>query len=159
LSRASVIAAMYVVLTLVSGLLGLDGKGIIQVRISEALCILPVFTFAAVPGVTVGCLIYNIIFASPIDAVFGTLASFIGVFITYIVPFFKKNVYLAGLPTVFANTVIIPFVISFAYVGNGLTAVPFLMLTVFIGEAIACSVLGALLYFALKPYKNLFFGK
>ncbi len=159
LSRAAVISALYVVLTLISGLLGLDGKSVIQVRISEALCILPIFTSSAIPGVTIGCLIYNIFFASPLDAVFGTLASLIGVLITYYVPIFKKNIYLAGIPTVLANTIIIPFVVSFAYLNEGLAGVPFLMLTVFIGEIIACSIFGTILYFAIKPYKNIFFGK
>lgn len=159
LTRAAVIAALYVVLTLISGLLGLDGKGVIQVRISEVLCVLPIFTSAAVPGVTLGCFIYNILFASPLDAVFGTLASLIGVLTTYYVPIFKKNIYLAGIPTVLSNTVIIPFVVSFAYLNEGLSGVPFLMLTVFIGELIACPIFGTVLYFAIKPYKNIFFGK
>jgi uncharacterized membrane protein len=159
LSRAAIIAALYVVLTLISGLLGLDGKGVIQVRISEALCILPLFTSAAIPGVTFGCLIYNIFFASPLDAVFGTIASLIGVLITYYVPLFKKHIFLAGIPTVLSNTVIIPFVISFAYLNEGLAGVPFLALTVFIGELIACSIFGSILYYSIKPYKNIFFGK
>jgi uncharacterized membrane protein len=100
LTRACVIAALYVILTIVSGLLGLDGKGFIQVRFSEALCILPIFTTAAIPGVTVGCFLYNLIFCSPIDAVFGTLATLIGVLCVHFIPIFKKHIFLTGIPTV-----------------------------------------------------------
>ncbi len=159
LTRAAVIAALYVLLTLLSGLFGLDGKGIIQVRISEALCILPIFTSAAIPGVTIGCLIYNLFFASPIDAVFGTLASLIGVLVTYFVPLFKKHIILAGIPTVISNTLIIPFIIAFIYSDGGLAAVPFLMLTVFLGEVISCTVIGTALGYAVKKQKKLLFGK
>ncbi len=158
LTRAAIISAMYVVLTLLSGLLGLDGKGIIQVRISEALCILPIFTSAAIPGVTVGCFIYNLLFANPIDAVFGTLATLIGVLLVYFVKAFKRHPVLASLPTVFSNTLIIPFIIAFVYSDGGLASVPFLMLTVFIGEVISCTILGTLLYFVLKKHSNMLFS-
>ena len=78
LCYAATIAALYVALTLISGALGL-ASGAIQIRISEALCVLPVFTPAAIPGVTIGCLIYNIIGSGNIlDVVFGTLATLIG---------------------------------------------------------------------------------
>ena len=60
LARAGIIAALYIVLTWISALFGLSGMGAIQLRISEALCILPIFTAAAVPGVTVGCLLANV---------------------------------------------------------------------------------------------------
>ena len=157
LARAAVIAALYVILTYISGILGLDGKGMIQVRISEALCVLPVFTSAAIPGVTIGCLIYNLLFCSPIDAIFGTAATLIGVTVAYFVPFFKKNVLLASIPTVISNTLIIPFIIAFIYTDGMLSAVPFLMLTVFIGEVISCTVIGYLLSLTVKKHKNILF--
>ncbi len=156
LTTASIIAALYVILTLLSGLLGLDGKGIIQVRISEALCILPIFTSAAIPGVTVGCFIYNLFFCSPIDAIFGTLATLIGVLAARFITFFRKNALLASIPTVISNAVIIPFIIAFVYNGGGLAGVPFLMLTVFIGEAISCTAFGYILAAALKKHQGLF---
>ena len=70
---AAIIAALYVALSMVSGALGL-ASGAIQIRISEALCVLPFFTTAAIPGVTVGCFIYNLIASGNIlDIIFGTL--------------------------------------------------------------------------------------
>ena len=76
MTRAAVIAALYVVLTYLSALFGLSGQNLIQVRLSEALCILPYFTSAAVPGLAIGCLISNILTgAHVLDIVFGTLAS------------------------------------------------------------------------------------
>ena len=158
MTRAAAIAALYVVLTLVSALFGLDGKAI-QVRISEALCVLPVYTSAAVPGVTVGCFIYNLFFGiSPLDTVFGTLATLIGALCTYYIAIFKKNIYLSGVPTVISNTLIIPIVIVFAFNGGNLAALPFTMLTVMIGEIISCSVLGGILLISLKKYRTVLFG-
>ena len=158
LTRAAIIAALYFVLTLVSGMLGLDGKALIQVRLSEALCVLPVITSSAIPGVTIGCLLYNLLFASPIDAIFGTAATFIGVLATRYIPIFKRNIYLASIPTVVSNTLIIPFVVAIAYMNGDLSAVPLLSLTVAIGEIISCSVLGTLLLLSLKKNKNKIFG-
>lgn len=158
LTRASLIAALYVVLTLVSALFGLDSKAI-QVRISEALCVLPLYTASAVPGVTVGCFIYNFFFGiSPLDTVFGTLATFIGAMATYYIGFFRKNVFLAGIPTVISNTVIIPLVIVFAFSDGNLALLPFTALTVCLGEIISCVLLGAALLTYLKKYKMLLFG-
>ena len=74
LTQSGVIAALYVVLTLVSKVMGLD-SGQIQLRLSEALCILPLFLPAAVPGLTVGCLLANILCGNLFwDVLFGTLA-------------------------------------------------------------------------------------
>ena len=81
--QAALIAAMYVVLTWVANLLRL-ANGVIQVRFSEALTILPFFTPAAIPGLFVGCIISNTITGSAIwDILFGSLATLIGAFFTY----------------------------------------------------------------------------
>ena len=158
MTRAAVIAALYVVLTLVSALFGLDSKAI-QIRISEALCVLPLYTAAAVPGVTVGCFIYNLFFGlSPLDTVFGTLATLLGALGTRYIGLFRKKVFTAGIPTVISNTVIIPLVIVFTYSDGELAALPFTALTVMIGEIISCTVLGAVLMISLKKYKKLLFG-
>lgn len=75
LTKAAVIAAVYTVLTLLSGAFGL-AYGNVQFRISEAMCILPLFTSAAIPGLTVGCLISNIFSTvNPVDMILGSLAS------------------------------------------------------------------------------------
>ena len=60
LTQAAMIAALYVVLTYIANLFGL-ASGVIQIRLSEMLCILPVFTPAAIPGLFIGCLLSNIL--------------------------------------------------------------------------------------------------
>ena len=71
ITQGAVIAAIYVVLTYIVSLLGLT-NGVIQVRLSEALTILPVFTPAAIPGLVVGCVISNILTGAVIwDVIFG----------------------------------------------------------------------------------------
>ena len=85
ITKAAIIAALYVVLTLISAAFGLS-SGAIQIRISEALCALAFFTPAAIPGLTLGCLIANLITTAHIlDLVFGTLATFIGVLVGYVI--------------------------------------------------------------------------
>ena len=156
LTKAGIIAALYVALTAVSAAFGMS-SGAIQVRLSEALCILPIYTFAAVPGVTIGCLISNILFgASLYDMIFGTLATLIGAGLTY---FLKKHPYLSPLPTILANMLIIPCVLIFQGIG-GWSMFPYFAATVGLGEIIACGVLGIVLvvYFSRheKQRKMLF---
>ena len=151
MTQAAMIAAIYVVLTYVFAPFSF---GEIQVRISEALTILPVFTPAAIPGLFVGCLIGNILGGAILpDIIFGSIATLIGAFFTYQLR--NRNQFLAPLPPVIANTVIVPFVL---YYGYGVTLpIPFMMLTVGVGEVLSCCVLGMVLYFALKKYKNIVF--
>ena len=159
ITRAAIIAALYVVLTLVSKAFGLDGSSAIQIRISECLCVLPVYTAAAVPGVTIGCLIYNLFFGVSIfDTIFGTLATLIGVLCTYYIRFFRINFRLAGIPTVISNTLIIPPVLVFAIMDGNLSSLPYLMFTVALGEILSCCVLGTVLLLTLRGYRNILFG-
>ena len=159
ITRSAIIAALYVVLTLISKAFGLDGSSAVQIRISECLCVLPVYTAAAVPGVTVGCLIYNLFFGVSIfDTIFGTLATLIGVLCTYYIKFFRVNIRLAGIPTVIANTLIIPPVLVFAIMGGDLSSMPYLMFTVALGEVLSCCVLGTVLLLTLRGYRNMLFG-
>lgn len=149
LTNAAIIAAVYIVLTLLTNALGL-ANGAIQVRFSEALCILPMFTPAAIPGLFIGCMLSNI-FTGCIfwDVVFGSLATLIGAVFTYNLRKYRK---LAILPPIISNTVIVPFVLKFAY---GLPAgLWYFIITVGIGEILSCGVLGTLLYRYLKKYKN-----
>ncbi len=146
---SATIAAFYVVLTLISALFGLS-SGVIQIRISEALCVLTFFTPAAIPGLTVGCLIANIITAANLlDVVFGTLATLLGALGGYLL---RKRKWLVTLPTLVANTVIVPLVIVY---GFGITdvALPLVALSVGIGEFISATVLGTALLFILQRYK------
>ena len=145
-----VIAALYVVLTLVANAFGL-ASGAIQVRISEALTILPVFTAAAIPGLTVGCVLANLITGClPWDIVFGSLATLIGAAGTRLL---RKKPLLAWIPPVISNMAIIPVVLQRVY------GVPdawwYLVLTVGAGEVISCGVLGLLLYHSTKRFPQL----
>ncbi len=139
-----VIAALYVALSMAAAALGLS-YGVIQVRFSEALCILPCFTPAAIPGVTVGCFLTNVIAGGePLDMIFGTVATLIGAVGTFLL---RKNRWLAAVPPILANVLIIPWVLQTAY---GVTdSYWFLMLTIFAGEFISIGILGELLYTAV----------
>ena len=82
IARAAVIAALYAVLTMV---LWSTSSGIIQFRLSEALCVLPAFTTAAIPGLTIGCALANLIAGHPLDAVFGSLATLIAAVFSWMI--------------------------------------------------------------------------
>ena len=126
------IAALYVVLTFIANALGLANYAI-QVRFSEALTILPYFTSAAIPGLTIGCLLSNWLTGCALtDIIFGTAATLIGALLTYALRRFK---WLAPLPPIAANTIIGPWVLRYAYGIDD--AIPFLMLTVGYGELIS----------------------
>ena len=150
--EAAVIAALYVVLTVFINAFNL-ANGNIQIRISEALTVLPYFTPAAVPGLTIGCLLSNTFTgALPPDIIFGTLATLLGALGSY---FLRKNKWLVPIPPIVANTIIVPYVLRYAYGIN--LSIPFMMLTVGIGEIISCYILGMLLLNALdKVGKPLF---
>ena len=158
LTNAGIIAALYVALTAISAVFGLS-SGAIQVRLSEALCVLPAYTFSAVPGVTVGCLISNILFGGTIyDMIFGTLATLIGAIVAYMI---RKKPYLASISTIAANTAIIPAVLILQGIG-GWNMFSYFALTVGIGEVIACGVLGTVLiaYFEKhEHHKKMLFGE
>ena len=149
MAHSAIIAALYVVLTYIASILGLS-SGVIQVRFSEALTILPVFTSAAIPGLFIGCFISNILSGCVIwDVIFGSLATLIGAVFTY---FLRNHEKYAFIPPILSNTIIVPFVLKYAY---GLpTGLAYLVLTVGIGEILSCGVLGSLLLLYLKKYKN-----
>ena len=110
--QAAVIAALYVVLTLLANALGLSSYSI-QVRFSEALCILPFFTPAAIPGLWIGCLTANLMTGAIIwDIVFGSIATLIGAVGTYLL---RKHKVACTLPPVIANMVIVPWVLRYGY--------------------------------------------
>lgn len=153
LVTGAIIAALYVVLTFLANAFGL-ASGVIQVRISEALNVLVCFTGAAVPGVTVGCLLANLLTGGVVlDIIFGTLASFIGAFGGYLL---RKNRLLALLCPILSNTLIVPFVLKFAY--GAPDAIWFLFGSVAVGEVVSCGILGFLLGHVLDQYgKNRLF--
>ena len=155
LTRAAIIAALYVILTFVSHIFGM-ASGAIQLRISEALTVLPYFTPVAIPGLTVGCVISNLLMGSnTLDIIFGSLATFIGALGTYALR--KKSPYFAFIPPVVANTLIVPCVLIYAGAEGGWW---FFALTVFIGEVLSCGILGIVLVKNLKSRKyNHFINK
>lgn len=146
------IAALYVVLTYISSIFGLS-SGVIQLRISEALCVLPLFSAAAIPGLFVGCIISNFLAGGVIiDIIFGSVATLIGAVGTYFIG--KNHRYIALIPPILANALIVPFVIVYAYGAED--ALWFIILTVGIGEILSCGILGALLYGFFKKKDFLF---
>ncbi|MCI2049039.1 MAG: QueT transporter family protein [Lachnospiraceae bacterium] len=149
LVQAAMIAAIYVVLTALAA--GFDlASGMIQVRFSEALTILPFFTTAAVPGLTIGCLIANLVTGGSIyDIIFGTLATLLGAAGTYLL---RKHRYLCSLPPIASNAIIIPFVLTYGYGVPG--GIPLQMATVGAGEAICCLFFGQILITALLPIRT-----
>ena len=152
ITQAAMIAALYVVLTLLANALGLANYAV-QVRFSEALTILPFFTPAAIPGLTVGCILSNLLTGClPLDIVFGSFATLIGAVGTYLL---RKHVWLAPIPPILANTLIVPFVLAYVYQFEG--SIPYFMLTVGIGEILSCGVLGMSLLGILMKYRNVIF--
>ena len=150
ITQGAVIAALYVVLTLVFAPISF---GPVQVRIAEALCILPMFTAAAIPGLFIGCMIANLIGGGIIlDVIFGSLATLIGAVLGYVL---RKNRWLVPLPAVIANALIVPFVLKYGY-GVADVAIPILMLQILAGEIAGCYVLGELLCSALLRRKGVF---
>ena len=141
LANAGMIAALYVVLTVLAAQFNL-ANGAIQVRFSEALTILPVFTAAAVPGLTVGCVLANLLTGCAAwDVVFGSFATLLGAIGTRML---KKQPLLAWIPPVVSNAVIVPIVLMKVY--GVADAWWFLVLTVGAGELISCGLLGLLLW-------------
>ena len=150
ITQAAVIAALYTVLVIIFNYCSF---GPIQFRIAEALTILPYFTPAAIPGLFVGCLLSNILGGAAIwDIIFGSIATLIGAIGTYAL---RKNKWLAPLPPIIANTLIVPFVLKYAYGSEGIFAM--LFVTIGASEFVVCGIIGMILLFALNPVRNVIF--
>ena len=150
ITQGAVIAALYVVLVQVFNYWSF---GPIQFRIAEALTILPYFTPAAIPGLFLGCIIANLLGGAIIwDIVFGSIATLIGAVGTYLL---RKYKWAAPIPPILANTIIVPFVLKYAYGSEGIFAMFFV--TVGAGEIIVCGILGMLLLLSLNKYRHVLF--
>lgn len=167
LTQAAAIAAIYVVLTFVANFFGLS-NGIIQIRFSEALTILPFFTPLAIPGLFVGCLISNLLTGCmPLDVIFGSIATWIGAYGTYLIgkaahkqssrTINRLLCIVSPLPPIIANTLIIPFILAYVYEFEG--SIPYFMITVGAGEVISCGILGMFLFYAMQKYEHRLFPK
>ena len=150
--RAAAVAALYVILTEFSAILGIS-SGVIQFRLSEMLCVLPAFMPAAIPGLAIGCFLSNLLTGCVIwDVIFGTVATLLGALGAYLL---RNHKLLVPITTIVANMAIIPCVWRWAYSMPG--SIPYFMLTVGIGEIVCCGILGGVLEFYLMRYgKRLF---
>ncbi len=162
--QAAMIAALYVVLTLVAA--GFDlASGAIQVRFSECLTVLPYFTPAAIPGLIIGCLLANILTGSILpDIIFGTLATALGAYGAHFLAQKKiptgKPIYnrlAVSFVPVLSNAIIIPFILTYGYgIPGGLL---FQALTVGAGEFITCVLFGQILLSVLSPIRGVLFER
>ena len=141
--KGAVFAALYVTLCLA---LAPFSYGAVQVRVAEALCLLPIFGREYITAITLGCFLANLLGSSTIDVIFGTLATFLACIGTYQLRHVRiKGLAIpASLPPVLCNAVIVGLEISFFFMDTPATlpAVLMNMLTVGIGEVISCTVLG-----------------
>ena len=150
-THAALIAALYVALTyLQNSLLPGSATWAIQFRASEALCVLALFTPAAIPGLGIGCLLFNLSFsgALPLDWLVGTAASCLaaaGMYLTRKVTIKGYPLLALLMPAVF-NAVLVGWELAF-YIGGGFFINA---LYVAIGEAAVLLILGTALYYALK---------
>lgn len=161
LCQGAVVSAVYALLTLVTWTFS---SMQIQVRLSEALCILPLLTPAAIPGLFFGCFLSNILMGNIIDAAFGSLATLFAAFCTYLIGNLcrrKWRLLLAPLPAVIFNAIAVPFILYFGYgivsFGEETSVFPVLALTalsVFIGQIISCYGLGLPLAKMLEKLKT-----
>lgn len=149
LMQAAIIAAVYAALTLA---LMPFSYGVMQIRVSEALTILPFFTPAAIPGLFVGCFVSNLL--SPygmIDLICGSGATLIAAIGSYLL---RSKPYLVPIPPILANGIIIGSMLKFAY------SVPVslvgCMLWVALGEFVSCYILGYPLLKYMTKYKGVF---
>ena len=149
LTFAALVAALYAVMGYFGDILSLT-FGPVQFRFAEALTVLPFVFPAAAPGLAVGCLITNLLSPyGPMDVIFGTLATAVAAWLTVKMP----RWYLAALPPILVNAVILPPMWAWADIGAVNTA--FWMacgwnaVTFILGETLVCYVLGTLLLQAL----------
>jgi uncharacterized membrane protein len=158
LVQGAMTAAVYAVLTLLAAMANL-AYGPFQFRFSEALTILPVFTSAAIPGLTVGCLLANIFSGYGVyDMVFGTLATLLAAVLTRLV----RNVRLKGVPVL---APLPPVVVNAVIVGAEITALSpggfawgefwATAGSVGLGELVVCYVLGLPLAVLIEKNKTL----
>ena len=139
-TQSAFIAALYVVLTYAANIFGL-ANGAVQLRLSEALTVLPYFTPAAVPGLFIGCILANLFTGGALfDIIFGSVATLLGAVFTRAL---RKYKYLAPVPPIIFNTLIVPPVLMFVYKAEGTYL--YFTATIFIGEVLSCGILGIIL--------------
>ena len=149
MTQGALIAALYVAFSFIAYSFGLSGNAVVQMRLSEMLTVLPAFMPAAIPGLAIGCLLTNLLTGCAVwDVIFGTLATLLGAIGTFLL---RKNKWLAPLPPILANTMILPPVLATVYSG---ATIPVFILTVGLGEIVCCGILGEILVFFMKKYQS-----
>ena len=149
MTQGALIAALYVAFSFIAYSFGLSGNAVVQMRLSEMLTVLPAFMPAAIPGLAIGCLLTNLLTGcAGGDVIFGTLATLLGAIGTFLL---RKNKWLAPLPPILANTMILPPVLATVYGG---ATIPVFILTVGLGEIVCCGILGEILVFFMKKYQS-----
>ena len=149
MTQGALVAALYVAFSFIAYSFGLSGNAVVQMRLSEMLTVLPAFMPAAIPGLAIGCLLTNLLTGCAVwDVIFGTLATLLGAIGTFLL---RKNKWLAPLPPILANTMILPPVLATVYGG---ATIPVFILTVGLGEIVCCGILGEILVFFMKKYQS-----
>lgn len=159
ITRAAVVAALYIVLTFVFSLTSFSTQAI-QFRPSEALMILPLLMWEAVPGLWIGCMLANIMGGSVLDIFFGSFATLLAAAMTWGIGRLVKNtplrLTLGVIPPVVVNTLLVPMTFT---IFIGLPAVYWIeALNVLIGEAVVVIAIGIPLYFGLRPVVARLYG-
>ncbi|MDD2402101.1 MAG: QueT transporter family protein [Clostridia bacterium] len=141
IARVGIIAALYASITIA---LAPISYGMVQVRISEAMTILPFIFPESILGLFIGCLIANVYGGMVLDIFFGSLATLIAAYMTSKMP----HIWLAPLPPVVVNAVVVGLILKFA------VDAPLLLSIIYvgIGQMIACYILGLSLFYILKKY-------
>ena len=161
LTQTAMIAGIYAAITFATFFMSF---GAVQYRISEALTILPAFTVTAIPGLTIGCALANLVGfmmgvnpSGLIDVFFGTLASLIAAIITYYIGKSDKKwvrYVFVPMPAVIVNAIIVGFEISYFFMGTlDMQVMLVNAASVFIGQAVVCYGLGVPLMMILEKHK------
>lgn len=163
-----IIAIAYIALTMIANAFGM-AKDIVQVRISDALMVMPYFTPAAIPGLFIGCFISNILVSLLPDPmtgkliissaanyyiIFGSLSTLLGAIFAYLL---RKSKFTVGIPAIILNSITMPLLFHFVYRYEDSIAKCFM--TVAIGEIISVGLLGTALLMGLEDSKDKLFPK
>ncbi|MBE5784315.1 MAG: QueT transporter family protein [Clostridiales bacterium] len=154
LVQSALIGALYAVVTMACAPISFS---LVQVRVSEALTVLPYLTPTAVPGLFIGCVAANFLCGAPLyDVIFGSLATLLGALLTYLVRRQGLSKWLAPLPPVLANALIVGALMKYVYMPG---EIGFLAATAYVaaGQLIACYGLGMPLLAVVEKYKERIF--
>lgn len=152
ITQAAIIATIYTALVLI---FQYSSFGPVQFRIAEALTILPYFTPAAIPGVSIGCFLSAILTgANILDIIFGSLASLVAAVLSYAL---RRNKYLVPIPPIVVNALVVPFILKAVSGEAQSIPIPIMMLSVGGGQFVSAGILGLLLLMALNRHKDVIF--